>query len=86
MEKLSIDEKKKKYKVDNTLSDEFYLRFILERKGFEIILKLINIDEKDNEPALSFKGPSFVNENSKIEQLENLLSIYNIIKSYQRIL
>lgn len=80
------NEKKKKYKVDNTLSDEFYLRFILERKGFEIILKCITIEEKDNEPFLAFKTNSFVNGGSNIEQLENVLSIYNIIKSYKRIL
>ena len=79
---LDPNKKKKKYILDNLLDEKYYLNFVLKEIGYYILMDSVSMKANDIKISLQEK-PAF-NRNSLINQLENVLSINNIISCYEK--
>lgn len=79
---VETNKKKKKYILDNLLDEKYYLNFVLKEIGYYILMDSVNMKASDVE--INLQAKTAFNRNSIINQLENVLSINNIINCFEK--
>ena len=76
------EKKKKKYILDNLLDENYNINFVLKAIGYVILMDSVRLREAEN--GVRLEGRANFNKKSMINQLENALSINNIVTSFQK--
>ena len=81
-QQIDNNKKKKKYILDNLLDDKYNVNLVLKTFGYIILMDSVRM--RDGGTEIRLEGRASFNKKSYINQLENALSINNIINSYQK--
>jgi len=79
---IESHKKKKKYILDNLLDEKYNVNLVLKTFGHFILMDSVRM--RDSGTDVRLEGRASFNKKSYINQLENALSINNIINSYQK--
>jgi len=74
--------KKKRFILENLLDENYNVNFVLKAIGYIILMDSVRM--RENDMSVTLEGRAAFNKKSYINQLENALSINNIISSYQK--
>lgn len=74
--------KKKKYILDNLLDENYNLNLVLKSIGYIVLMDSVRM--RESEMSVKLEGKAAFNRCTYVSQLENALSINNIVSSYQK--